>query len=427
MGGHTGAPEPRGRWWRRGRDAALAQARSEAAAAREAAAAAMLALDAELSGLSEDVAAHEDAGTARVAAQRPPAADPVVQQWQELSTRTDAVIGRYLAALSAADPAQDDDVVRVRTTRDALGGSARALHEVLPLVRDFRARHAGPLGSARGARTLGPRRLAEAEAAVARARAALAAAGEEVTDPALGRDLDAAVRAAREAGAALAAGRPVTGGAAAERARAGAESVAARAASLPARAADVRRGAASVRTRREALGTRHARLAPVMSELRRRYTHRAWADVERAPERAAAALAEVDDALDRLAGLLAAPPLDVPAAALALEQVRGASARVDQEIASATGRLEELDAVATDPGRLLGGVERDLVDARRFLAALPEGRGERYRSTFDNLARRLRVLETEVRGHRPDWGHVVTEARSIEQGLAAMVRTARVD
>jgi hypothetical protein len=234
------------------------------------------------------------------------------------------------------------------------------------------------------------------------------------------------VRGAEDAQRAVAEGRLAAAGTAAESARAAAESVTARAQALPARAADVRRGAASVHTRGEALRTRHERLAPVMSELRRRYTHRAWADVDQAPQRAAAALAEVDGAIVRLDGLLAAPVLDVPAAAALLEQVRGAAARVDAEIRSATDRLARLDAASADPGALLGTVQRELVDARRFLAALPDGRGQRYRSTFDNLARRLQTLETEVRASRPDWGHVIAEARSIEDGLAAMIRTARV-
>ncbi|MFW3172022.1 hypothetical protein, partial [Geodermatophilus sp. CPCC 206100] len=212
---------------------------------------------------------------------------------------------------------------------------------------------------------------------------------------------------------------------AAETARAAADAVAARARELPARAADVRRGAASVHTRREALRTRHERLAPVMSELRRRYTHRAWAAVEQAPQQAATALGEVDDVLARLDVLLAAPVLDVPAAAALLERVRGAAGRAEQAIRSATDRLAQLDAASSDPGSVLGAVARELVDARRFLAALPEGRGQRFRSTFDNLARRLDALQGEVRAPRPDWGHVVDEARAISAGLDAMIRTAR--
>ena len=68
-----------------------------------------------------------------------------------------------------------------------------------------------------------------------------------------------------------------------------------------------------------------------------------------------------------------------------------------------------------------------LVGPPDVAAALPEERGRRFRSTFDNLARRLQSLHGEVRAARPDWGHVVDEARAIEDGLAAMIRTARAD
>ncbi len=423
MSGQAGSPASR--WWRRGRDAALADAVGDAQQAREAAAAAMLELDAELSGLSVDVAAHEDAGSARGAGHHSPGPDPLVQNWRNLSSRTDAAIGHYLSALAQHDPAYLVDVPRARQARAELDQAAARLRDVLPQVRRFKQQYERPLGIARGARTLAPRRIAEATAAVTRAREAVAAAGTQVTDPGLGRALDEAQRAAETAQRAMAEGRLAAAGAAAESARAGADAVTTRAQTLAARAADVRRGAASVHTRREALRTRHERLAPVMSELRRRYTHGAWAGVEQAPQRAAQALAEVDDVLGRLDGLLAAPVLDVPAAAALLDHVRGAAARAEQAIRSATDRLAQLDAASSDPGAVLGAVEHELVDARRFLAALPEGRGQRYRSTFDNLARRLQALQQEVRAPRPDWGHVVDEARSVTAGLDAMIRTAR--
>ncbi|MFC4695858.1 hypothetical protein, partial [Geodermatophilus arenarius] len=214
---------------------------------------------------------------------------------------------------------------------------------------------------------------------------------------------------------------------AAEKGRREAEAAAARARALPERAAEVRRGAASVRTRREALGTRHERLAPVMSELRRRYPLTAWSDVERAPQRAAEALAEGDRALEALEGALGAPVLDVTVAAALLARVRAAAGRVDDEVRAATGRLQRLDAVAADPGSLLGEVQRAVVDARRFLGGLPEERARRFRRTFEDLARRLPPLEEAARGRRPDWGAVLREAQSIEDGLDRLVRTARAD
>ncbi|MFW3168385.1 hypothetical protein, partial [Geodermatophilus sp. CPCC 206100] len=210
MSGQTGGPASR--WWRRGRDAALQDALRDAQQAREAAAAAMLELDAELSGLSVDVATHEDAGSARGAAHHSPAPDPLVQNWRDLSFRTDAVIGHYLSALSNHDPAFLDDPARAHQARVELDQAAAALRDVLPAVRRFKQQFERPLGVARGARTLAPRRLAEASAAVARAREAVGAAGTQVTDPGLAGALDEAVRAVEAAQRAQAEGRPAAAG-----------------------------------------------------------------------------------------------------------------------------------------------------------------------------------------------------------------------
>ncbi|SFP47480.1 hypothetical protein SAMN05660464_3229 [Geodermatophilus dictyosporus] len=423
------------RWWRRDADAA----RRRAAAAREAAAAAMLELDAALSDLPDAVAVAEERAeeAARDTAAAPrggrahhdaSAPDSLTRDWRDLSAHADAVIGHYLQALSNhdADAATESGPARAATAE--LGRAADALREVLAQVLRFREQYGAALTAASSARAGAGRTVSAARDAVATARAALdEAAAAGLADPALDAALAGARAAAATAEAELAARRAGAAGTAAEEARRTAASVAERARALPGRAADVRRGAASVHTRREALGTRHERLAPVMSELRRRYPLSAWADVERAPQRAAEALREVDAALAGLDDVLAARVLDVPAAAALLARVRTAAGRVDDEVRAATGRLEQLDAVAADPRALLTDVQRALVDARRFLAGLPEERARRFRRTFEELARRLPPLEEAARAERPDVGAVLREATSIERGLAGLVRTARAD
>jgi hypothetical protein len=422
VGGLAGNPAPR--WWRRDREAG----RREADAAREAAAAAMLELDTALADLPDAVAAAEEAGTGaagpgggRRDRHRTPAPDSLTRDWRDLSAHADAVIGRYLEALAAPD---DPGPAGAR----ALTAAAEALRGVLDQVRRFREQYGEVLLAATRRRAAAGTVVSAADDALAGARAALAAAADAgLADPGAQALLDDAAAELAGARAALAQRLAADALAAAERARHAADAAAERARALPGRAAEVRRGAASVRTRREALGTRHERLAGVMSDLRRRYPLAAWSDVERAPQRAAEALAEADAALTALTSALATPVLDVPEAAALLARVRAAAGRVDDEVRAATGRLARLDAVRADPGSLLAGVQRGVVDARRFLAGLPEERARRYRRTFEDLARRLPALEAAARADRPDWGAVLREAESIERGLAALVRTARAD
>jgi hypothetical protein len=394
----------------------------------------MLELDAALSDLPDAVAVAEEAteeATARSgrrAQHRASAPDSLSRDWRDLSAHADAVIGHYLHALSDHDADEVTEPAAARAAVAELTRAAAALREVLAQVLRFRDQYGEVLSDASRARAAAARAVPGARDAVAAARAALAeAAAAGLRDRALDAVLDEAAAAVAAAESELAQRRADAAATDAERARRAAGSVAERARALPGRAADVRRGAASVHTRREALGTRHERLAPVMSELRRRYPLSAWADVERAPQRAAAALAEVDEALAGLDGVLATPVLDVPAAAALLARVRTAAGRVDDEVRAATGRLEQLDAVAADPGALLTEVQHALVDARRFLAGLPEDRARRFRRTFEDLARRLPPLQEAARAERPDVGAVLREATAIEAGLAGLVRTARAD
>ncbi len=425
MGGPAGNPAPR--WWRRDREAG----RREATAARESAAAAMLELDAALADLPDAVAAAEEAGAGPTAGtggrrdqHRIPVPDSLARDWRDLSAHADAVIGDYLQALAAPD----DETGDARAAARALTDAAAALRQVLEEVRRFREQYGAVLAAASRTRAAAATVVTAAADALAGARAALARAADAgLADPGAQALVDDAAAGLAGAEAALLQRRAADALAAADRARHAADAAAARARDLPGRAAEVRRGAASVRTRREALGTRHERLAGVMSELRRRYPLPAWADVERAPQRAAAGLADADAALAALTSALAAPVLDVPEAAALLARVRAAAGRVDEEVRAATGRLERLDAVRADPGALLVRVQRAVVDARRFLGGLPEERARRFRRTFEDLARRLPPLEAAARADRPDWGAVLREAESIERGLAALVRTARAD
>ncbi len=122
---------------------------------------------------------------------------------------------------------------------------------------------------------------------------------------------------------------------------------------------------------------------------------------------------------------MAQQPLDVPTASDLLAAVRTAINDANEDLRAATDRLQRLDSLADDPNVLLERLRRRLVDARRFVSALPGSDAHRYGPTLDGLARRTEQLREQVSATRPDWGAVIAEADAVEAGLDAMIRTAR--
>ncbi|HWU22031.1 MAG TPA: hypothetical protein VN088_10935, partial [Nocardioides sp.] len=168
-----------------------------------------------------------------------------------------------------------------------------------------------------------------------------------------------------------------------------------------------------------------AGLPEVMSHLRRRYSYGAWRSIDNAPATVEAAVAATASDIEQLNALLARSPLDVPAAADLLAQVRKDLDSGDEAIRAATSLRDRLDAVADDPDALLARLRHRLIDARRFLAARPPADTARYGPTLDALAQRTDKLATAVQAVRPDWGAVLSESEAIDVGLDSMIRTVR--
>lgn len=410
------------RWWRRSRDLAQQQARAAQADAAQAMSH-LESLEVDLNELSEIDAA---AAAARAGADRIGFATALSQEWDRISVETGIPALQYYELNAAYDAAVDHEEDEARRIAAGFGAAAARLRALLPEVERFRAAHADALAAAAAIREDTPGLLDQAEATKAEASLALAAASQQgLRDPTAG---DAVVRAATLIGAARAAAeerRWVDAHAAAREAVTTAAEARTLAADLPERAERIRTGHLSVRTRRDAIRTQQARLPEVMSQLRRRYTIDAWRSVDGAPERVAAALKQVEDGLVELDRLVAQQPLDVPAGTALLASVRTAINDANEDLRAANDRLQRLDSLAEDPEALLERLRRRLVDARRFVAALPGSDPNRYGPTLDALARRTEHLREQVGATRPDWGAVIAEADAVEAGLDAMIRTAR--
>lgn len=410
------------RWWRRSRDLAQQQARAAQADAAQAMSH-LESLEVDLNELSE---IHAAAAAARAGAERIGFTTPLSQEWDRISVETGIPALQFYELDAGYDARADHEEDEARRIAAGFAAAAARLRELLPAVERFRATHADELAAAAAIRDDTPGLIEQAEATRTEASLALAAASHQGLRD--GAAQEALVRASSLLGTARAAAeerRWVDAHTAASSAVAAATEARSLAADLPERAERIRTGHLSVRTRRDAIVTQQARLPEVMSQLRRRYTVDAWRSVDGAPERVAAALRQVEEGLVELDGLVAQRPLDVPAATLLLANVRTAINDANEDLRAATDRLQRLDSLADDPDSLLERLRRRLVDARRFVSALPGSDPNRYGPVLDGLARRTENLREQIGATRPDWGAVIAEADAIEAGLDAMIRTAR--
>lgn len=408
------------RWWRRSRDLSL----RALAAAQVAAADAFFDVDSLHKDLPDLMVAHTQVRAS--SAGRGTTPDPAGRDWLQVSERVDAAIVAYLELDGTYTRDRDYEEAEANRLTEAFTRITRDLLACKQPLEAFRDRHGNTLEGARNQVLQAPRLI---ETATSLLRETLTEVervlATGLTDPTV-------VASCREANTLIEAAKASTGrrewmsaSREAERAAAIAKDARQRVSLIPEQARKAREGYTSVRTRREALQTQHDRLAPVMSDLRRRYSYDSWKHIDDAPQRIDAALAVVESGLVDLEAALKVTPLDVPAATNLLRRVRSAASDVDAILRSATDTVRELDEVSKDPQALLHRVQAKSKDARRFLNGLPAEKAQRYAYTFDNLAARIERLGDALRRSHPDWGHAIAEAKSIETGLDAMVQTAR--
>ncbi|MEN3583029.1 hypothetical protein AAH978_02550 [Streptomyces sp. ZYX-F-203] len=350
-----------------------------------------------------------------------PAAARVVEAFAALGGRIDQASRHYIAAVDAHDLDRDDletaAASRARAefaaARDELTAVRAELdrfaEELEPLLGDAQTRLARLAPTVEGAR----RSLTAASEALDHARAAglgaddlaarLAALGPELTRlnegaarHGLAETLERARRVGREA-----------------------EAVRAEAERLPRRAAEIGTRLISLRTRAQALGNRTEQVAPVLSELRRRFAASCWQDLQRVPEqatetlgRAERRLAEAETARDEGRW---------PDATALVSTVRALLDSTDEAVSSAGERLRQLDAVQKDPDREVERTRFAVRDAQRLAMAGRHTADPRHARPLDEAVARLERARTSLRGRHPDYWRFLTETAEVREIAARVV------
>ncbi|MEO6880900.1 MAG: hypothetical protein ABI181_08125 [Mycobacteriaceae bacterium] len=410
----AGAP----RWWRREADESLVEAR----AAKGRAATMLLSLDTVQREVESQVEAY---------AEFSPGDGPRLSStWTPLRDEAFAATGAYLQVEQYFDLDADlsaDDARVAATEFDRVG---RAMSDVAGRVRTFGEQAEPRFAQVRAAlaqhttllRTLSPA-LDDARAAIAAAQQAgmrttepdeqLAAAEVEAARARQG-DTVQGLRAAAEAAAR-----------ATEHARAAAELARA----LPARKQEVARRITATRTRLQVSADRTAGLDSTMSQLRQRYAAAASTDLAAVPGEVVAALARAERGVFTARNAAAENSQRWAQAEQGLHSAREACEEAERAARKAVRRLEDLDAVAADPGPLLESTRRTVRDAQRFLLDSSPTLDRPLAARLDALAARLDRLQAGLRARRPDtrvdhWAYL-HELQEVAAGAADIVAEVR--
>lgn len=410
----AGAP----RWWRREADESLVEAR----AAKGRAAVTLLSLDTVQREVETQVDAYVDFS--------PGDGPRLSSTWTPLRDEAFAATGAYLQVEQYFDLDADlsaDDARVAATEFDRVG---RAMSDVAGRVRTFGEQAEPRFSQVRAAvaqhttllRTLAPA-LDDARAAIAAAQQAgmrttepdqhLAAAEADAAQARQG-DAVQGLRAAAEA-----ATRAV------EHARAAAE----QARALPARKQEVAKRITATRTRLQVAADRTAGLDSTLSRLRQRYAAAASTDLADAPEEVAGALARAERGVFTARNAAAESAQRWAQAEEGLQAAREACEEAEHAAGRALQRLDDLDAVAADPGPLLESTRRTVRDAQRFLLDSSPTLDRPLAARLDALAARLDAVQAGLRARRPDtrvdhWAYL-HELQEVAAGATTVVTVVR--
>lgn len=388
--------------------------RAEAQAAKDAAAAAFYELDTAQRGLRislETITAVDSSPEARRA----------VEGFEALGRRIDEVSHTYIGAVDAHD--LDRDELDAATASRARAELTRAKEELdrAKTELDRYEQGLGPLLDR--AET----QLARLAPAVERARQALRGASDALDSvreaglraddlaarlAALGPELTLLNEGAGRHGVAETLQR-------ADRVLRDAEAVRAEAGRLPERAAEIDRRLVSLRTRAEALATRAEGVAPVLSELRRRFSAACWQDLQPVPDQAAVSLGQAGERLAEAARARAEQRW--PDATSLLSTVRALLDSTDEAVSAAGERLRRLDAVAVDPKAETDRARFAVRDAQRLAM---EGRSTpdpRHAGPLDEAVARIDRAVGTLEGRHPDYWHFLTELEDVRATVTGVV------
>lgn len=399
--------------WRRGE-----AVRADAQAAKDAAAQAFYELDT----VQRDVRLSVEAVSA---ADNSPGARRAITNFAALGNRIDEVSSAYIAALDAHDlDAEDLDAGTAARARQQLEQSRQQLQAAKTDLERF-ASQLQPLVAAAEAQ------LAQVTPAVERAKQAWLAASNA---------LDAA-RAARlgtdELSRRLAALGPqlkLLGEGAGQHGvqtvlrtaadtQRDAEAIRAEAAKLPEQARDIDHRLGSLRTRTQALETRSANIAPVLSELRRRFSTACWQDLQNVPEQTAAA---VRTAQTRLGEASKARDEQRWADAISiLATTRTLLNTADGAVATVNERLHSLNEAQRAPEAEIEKTRFTLRDAQRLAMAGRSAPDPRHAAPLDAAVERIDRAAQSLTGRHPDYWQFLVELAAVRETVAQVVTAIR--
>ncbi|WP_184731082.1 hypothetical protein [Streptomyces netropsis] len=192
---------------------------------------------------------------------------------------------------------------------------------------------------------------------------------------------------------------------------------------LPQKAADIDKRLVSLRTRAQAITTRASGVAPVLSELRRRYSAACWQDLQQVPEEAERAVRQAEE---KLAEARTARDEQHWADATArLATVRALLNTTEEAVSAAGDRLRRLDEVSFDHQKEVDRTRFAIRDAQRLAMAGRSTPDPRHARPLDDAVARLDRAVAGLEGRHPDWWHFLTETEAVRRSVARVVQEIR--
>lgn len=404
------------RWWRRARDQAQAAAREAAGRAAQA----LIELDREQTEAAEGVRMLTTVDPS-------PGARRVATAWDPVREQANRAVATYMSAVSAADLDADPEEPVAAHAAQAFRSSTDELAHAVVAVRRFLDQSGKPLRQARSAYAAVPDRLRAAQVAVTSAARAVDAAQQAGY---LAREAADLLQQARAGLAELDRGVESLGlqGMLDGANRVGQLSAAAQrdAESLPDRAISLTQRITSARTFLQVTEGHLRKVPDALSDLRRSFVYPSFADLEKVPETAVAAMRQGSAQLDRAAALITPQEQRWREAEEAIADARGLIDSAAHAAQSVQHRLGALRAVADDPGAAQRDARRVVRDAQRFLLAGPGQPAAQHVSRLDALGLQLDTAPDRLAArNRPDYWAYLTELATITDGAQAVVTAVR--